>query len=1461
MSELTPSEKKKDVEIIDKNIDDEEEAIESYQEAKEKLSTKKGKARAAEIQGDEREHKRELEELKEWENSKSVKKSHFEKKLPSQLKDQANVPRANTRNTVEQQVREEQRQWREDRKKEREEWKAKRDNWEGDQRKKWEEDKQRHEEYLADVEKTLSDPGEIIEDLEFWIKSDKEDLETARPGSDLYRYLEESLAKRTKLLEHINGLIAEGKDVSEDDAVIDYVKDRFYDPGEQPEEFTPGENPYKGPYPGVKIPRPEMPEGAPPENVEAADIKRVLPKGRRGTKRAREFFSNESALDRQFEELGISKEMLGRKRYTLPKRQGANSLSEYVNTNDTRQVIYDENGNPTGEYKPAGSYHNKTANEVSDFAHSSHYRNLRLVPVNIMTDEEGNELLDEDGNPRYEVDYVRYVRVPMQANQEYKTDENGFLVTDENGHLIPEKKETALTVQEKELTRPGKVRRTKDVLDPTKTERGNLGGDVGRGIQERREKKGYIATEKYSPGKMITYKYRVKKEIKPEEVDMSKVEKTGKMYYRRIIGYDRNGDPVWEPVVNGWTSYRLSNFAKDLIQQSMYFPNHTRDVDRLIQIMEAHAEKDPESPFRKMDWVPMVNAAEEAIAYFEMYGKSPDGTDNAPITVMGVPLVTAERDKSGNPVMVQRKDGTTSPKFTMADGSDIEPMYTTVAAEKRRQNLMKNAEIYTQLALWALKKNHGLSVENNDIYVTEPAKGWENGQPVAPTLMVKTSKLPKGMSARDVLDEFQQTYYDAVAGAVPEGAQTEIDRMRDIQERAETGRQKTAKDLELVRGIVKTGELSEIAKQQDDFWNELCAKYNITDDMKKNGGVVGPDGKWLEVEVPTKGGMRKIRLSPANRKKINLEIQGNVRPKFYSEDTAIPRQLLIQRVIDAKARNLYRQKLREKNIEKGQAWGVYATLKDEAYAEAREWWDLQNAKKQDGLINEAERLETEKKKQIVRDKGKNLVRSTRNIWSEDREAAEAEAETDAQKKLDESKLYANYASKLGMNKGTAKKVFKGYSVNGTPISEILGEDYEKLIANPKIKEKIDKAQPIKVTEPGLEDAIEYYNNIINDPKNRKAIKPIYEIVESKNRQNASLVGKKIYTELGDFRARVRDALKAKDVSVDELNKLLKEHSQLLDKVDVDGVQYRFMLNSDLKGQSGAKARDVLSGLTSEDLAELRKQYLEAYKSFPSRNLATKIALLDDIQMFVGDDGTIDIDGLQAVGKRPIPEVKFTRDGEVVRASGETEGKDIKEGKDGKSRTYTPWKKALTLARDVQLMKDGQLRDVLGDVKEIGERIKTIESKKANVKDVAQNGQANLSKLTSKYLGDRKVLPLNEREMASVEPKVNSKEGVVDEEDTLLTEVPQTEDTVEMPQATEDTPEPVISEPEMDQTAGTETAAVAEPQEEPIHAVGEQTEQEEPTTESKKAVRSWNGSLIFVDHDIINTPFRKMTTRK
>ena len=395
----------------------------------------------------------------------------------------------------------------------------------------------------------------------------------------------------------------------------------------------------------------------------------------------------------------------------------------------------------------------------------------------------------------------------MQANQKYKTDENGFLVTDENGHLIPEKKELALTQQEKELTRPGVVRRTKDAFDPTKTERGNLGGDVGQGVAQRRKKKGYIADEKYTPGKMITYKYRVKKEISPDEVDRSKLEKTGKLYYRHIIGYDRNGDPVWEPVRNGWTSYRVSNFGKDLIQQSMYFPNHTRDVDRIIGLMEDHAEKNPLSPFGDMDWTSMVNAAEEAVAYFEMYGKSPDGTDDAPVTVMGIPLVIAEKGKDGKPIMVQRADGTTSPKFTMADGSDIEPMYTTVAAEKRRQNLIKNSEIYTQLALWALKKNYGLSVENNDIYVTEPARGWQNGAPVAPTIMVKTSRLPEGKTARDVLDEFQQTYYDAVAGAVPEGAQAEIDRMRGIQERAETGRQKTAKDMDFVLNTVRAKEL------------------------------------------------------------------------------------------------------------------------------------------------------------------------------------------------------------------------------------------------------------------------------------------------------------------------------------------------------------------------------------------------------------------------------------------------------------------------------------------------------------------------------------------------------------------------------------------------------------------------------------------------------------------------------
>lgn len=1451
MSELTPSEKKKDVKIIDKNIEDEEEAIESYQDAKEELSTKKGKARAAEIQDDEREHKEELEELKEWENSKPVKKSHFEKKLPSELRSQAKVPDANTKNTAEQQVREEQRKWAEDRKKEQE-------DWENSQRKEWEDANARYQNYIDAIDFESRNPSILLAELKAELRSYKNDIENG------YIEVDESVQKDLEWLknsiDYIKNAFSAGVDFSKDERYADIVKENnshIY--AEQPSStFKPT------PYPGVKIPRPEMPEGAPPETIEAADIKRRLPKGRRGTKRAREFFSDEDSLDKRFEELGISQEMLGRKKYTLPKgRKNANPLSEYVNTNDTRQVVYDENGNPTGEMKPASSYHNKTANEVSDFAHSSHYKNIRLVPVNVMTDEEGNELLNENGEPRYEVDYIRYVRVPMQANQTYKTDENGFLVTDEHGHLIPEKKELALTAQEKELARPGKVRRTKDALDPTKTERGNLGGDVGQGIAQRRKKKGYIANEKYSPGKMVTYKYRVKKEISPDEVDRSKYEKTGKLYYRHIIGYDRNGDAVWEPVRNGWTSYRVSNFGKDLIQQSMYFPNHTRDVDRIIGLMEEHAEKNPASPFGDMDWTSMVNAAEEAIAYFEMYGKSPDGTDDAPVTILGVPLVIAEKGKDGKPIMVQRADGTTSPKFTMADGSDIEPMYTTVAAEKRRQNLIKNSEIYTQLALWALKKDYGLSVENNDIYVTEPARGWENGQPVAPTIIVKTSKLPEGKTARDVLDEFQQTYYDAVAGMVPEGAQAEIDRMRDIQGRAATSRQKTVGDMNAVLGVANDKRLLSIGEAQDEYWNKIWRKYGITEDMRKNGGVVGPDGKWFEIEVPVKDGMtRKVRLSPSNIKNINLKIQNDESQRFYKEvDETIPEQLIIQRIIDKKAKELFEEKLREKNIEKGQAQAVYASLKDEAYADAREWWDVTLDDWNKRIwIDETLRSDAEEERQDRRNKGKNLVRTTRNMWAEDREAAEAEAEGKAQQKLDESKLYAGYAGKLGMNTGTAKKEFKGYALNGTPISEILGEDYEKLIANPKIKAKIDKAQPIKTSVAGLEDAIEYYNNIINDPKNKDKIKPIYEIVESKNRKNASYIGKKIYDELKDFREKARKALGYKDISVDALNKLLREHSQLLDNVDVDGVQYKYMLKSDLKGPDGAKARKVLDGLTAEDMGMLRSEYIKAYKNFPSRNLATKIALLDDLQTFVGDNGTMDVDGLQAVGKRPVPEVKFTRDGEVVRAKGKTEDADLKEGQEAKSKTYTPWKKALSLARDVQLMKDGELQGVLDDVKGINKRIKKVEAKKAKAKGIVETGQGNMSKLTQDYLGDRTIKPLNRQEMAELEPKVDSRAGVVNEEDTLLTEVPQTEDTVEMPQATEDNAEPV-TEPKVDNAVETESTAVTEPQEEPIRAVGEQTEQEEPTTESKKAVRSWNGSLIFIDHDVINTPFRKIAHRK
>ena len=127
MSELTPSQAK-DEKIIDKNIADEEEAIESYASAEKQLSTEKGKARAAEIKDDEKEHKEELQELKNWTVNKSFRDmfddrreavydkvngvSHFEKKrasgnglTPQKIIDVAvrhgNNGKVNTKNTAE----------------------------------------------------------------------------------------------------------------------------------------------------------------------------------------------------------------------------------------------------------------------------------------------------------------------------------------------------------------------------------------------------------------------------------------------------------------------------------------------------------------------------------------------------------------------------------------------------------------------------------------------------------------------------------------------------------------------------------------------------------------------------------------------------------------------------------------------------------------------------------------------------------------------------------------------------------------------------------------------------------------------------------------------------------------------------------------------------------------------------------------------------------------------------------------------------------------------------------------------------------------------------------------------------------------------------------------------------------------------------------------------------------------
>lgn len=1298
MSELTPSQQK-DEKIIDKNIADEEEAIESYQEAKEKLSTQKGRDRAAEIQGDEEEHKEELEELKHWEMKKSFRDmftekrqevydkvngtSHFQKVTARELsqKDMITTPDANTKNTKEQLLRE---------------------------------------------------GGEDIR---------------KEPLIDLIERKEEAEEKLN--------------DLKTEQAMIGDV---------DPQEMHAAENEVKDATVAVKDAQTKMDaEKGKGDTATVRDVKNAQKRMRNAhPKWAYDFFSDYGGVDDALRMKGITPEMTGRAFPVLDETRGnANPLSKYIDPRDRMYDVYDENGLPTGT-KVMGGWSGAKAKDIAPYQGREHRARHRMVQVEPYT--------DENGQTKYRARYIKKFRVPEGFNQEYATKNGNFLDTNEAGHVNPEEKPLALNQQEKMLLNPNS--------------REYIGGEdkeVGRGIKDLKAR-GKLQTEKYSPGRMRTYKTEIVEDDIPEElIDRSMLNANGKgpLYLRRQTGVNRRGEPIYEPVYNGWSYYSMSNIGKDIAKFASYFPEHDLNVDKVMSFMEKDAAENPESPFADFNYNDFANAAQEAVAYFELYGKSPEGDADNPIVIEGVPI-------PGN--------------FSQL---------STVERDRLRKDLEDQSKWYAQAALHAISR--GLGLKHNDIYLDTNGQTWDDGYPSPPVLHVA------GVDAetqRQLRESFERLYHRAMSGDIPDEMKDVIQRYDEKEDEIRRYEQESSNEFDTIADLVQTGMLSAVGKAQDEFWNDVFAKYNITEDMLRNGGVQ-KDGKWLEIPVmnDNTGQEEMIELNPKNIRNLNQDIQYKARMKFDENDEALPRANLIRDYISYRTKVLAEKVLREKYHigEEGaptreQIKSIMPKFMESMRMKARKEWANMDMGKQERT------LEKFRKRQIADTEGPIAQKETR-MKEEDYDYQQAD------KRIKAEEAEAKRRSDLRSRSSETSRL-------GRMLRRLMGD-------------RTATAGTASFDEEG-------------------------NFVENEQRRLSSETGRRAMNDLKAYNETARAIDAGVEAERADLDRKKAERSRNLDLLEFNGTPIGMMRNYPEKNLKAIEGF-LEEYLSVPNLRYLQKRYADAIEQHPEmeKNLRQKMDNIEDTLEVVRqvwseyNEKEGRWDG-KALKDWSLADLLMTKPKQRMRSGDEKKALSL----------------ALTQARDMYLDDLGLLDKSFGEIQDINTQRGVAAETEKKAPELKQEAEAGMSEEGKAYKGTLQPEKTKEEVDAEVKATREAKESKESdrkaEKESRRKEAEQKAYDQAVSEGATDylsgskKEQPKKEEPKADITEDKTTADVmtqqdadkltgrkqrnqgkknAQPKKtkETVSPVGEKTE---------KAIRSWNGSLVSAEDKDFRTMFNE-----
>lgn len=952
MSELTPAQKK-DEEIIDKNIDDEVEAIESYQNAKEELSTEKGKARAAEIQDDEREHKEELEELKIGKSfremfnerrsavyDKAMGIEHFEKKGPGKKNVKMNDGKKNMntstpprgvlnptvshgqgKNSAAQEKKETKREKKELENKVKEadvplpDFSTKTAQVEAQIMAAVDENIDTIKKILADGKK-LKDNADLIKSMANQVsdlRAKHDLLVSAQANTDVNA---EHLDYAKQKLDEFNADQKAKEDFKNRDhkAYAEELGKTMKDLEEtlqimkvwtSPDTMGPVMLKEKVAMEGLinelkgQIDR-EIGLAAKEEHMKkyltAAGIKEI----NRDAMPHRTRFPSRRIIDMLKGKYGDVIEAMKQKGYTAaqlrqewdeldPDRANANPMSDFLDPRNRNKMVYDKT---TGEGKipeNTGNLFGLSAKESGGYSERRHYPQHRLVSVTVKN--------DENGQPHYYVDYVEKRRVGSRWNQTYETDDNGFVVMDENGNPRMRQRHQGLT------TKP-----TREGEDKFPTADGKK---LRRGSAEAKQKR-YLT----QPLQMTE-----NGEIAVDELG------------NPIVADDDENGTRWFGVDNfspGDTRTIKIHHQHEIPKKNVEFIKNKKGKVIGMYYREAIG-KDAKG---KTIWAPVLNGwryysmSNVGKDYLKLSRYFPNHNANVQRVIAWMESInaTAEKMRAAGYEDVESPFEDMS-YLDMSDAAqeavifkevfnqDIDIMgvkfpktikintYTTLDDEQMRVARIDQAQKYTYAVIHALCNKFPKTLSPSQIHVMgEPV--WENGELQPPQIFITgIDSIPlQRILTREFYRLFEGTANDSARSMG--GYDTFEQGLLDYEEM--TGDNADAQEAmnEELRTISDNYKLTlkrMVEEKQDTFWNNVCDELGLDKNNldRRWGGLRDNEGNPVTVSVPTVdefGNPMNIQVT-LNKKKdvdqVNLFLKGQAQDELDKDEETTGRYKLV----------------------------------------------------------------------------------------------------------------------------------------------------------------------------------------------------------------------------------------------------------------------------------------------------------------------------------------------------------------------------------------------------------------------------------------------------------------------------------------------------------------------------------------------------------------------------------------